>query len=212
MRRRIITFFEQAPPTNLAIYLTLAVLVPPCILMFVLLALLDNVEVWAGFGQWVGGIGALFAAVVALVVSQRERFVAKKDARLRSLAQAHLVVGPGGNPGFRPVTDWPGIPDAVVMMEFPFANWSDRPVRDVYAELWVDGEHMPRASHVPIVRRDEEFPLKLVFTKTYECIGGWRLRWTDADGQRWYRNRYPQEAPEHFTDEMLDWSPYRQSA
>lgn len=210
MRRRLTAFIGQASPTNLAIYLTLGVLVPPVVLMFVLLATLDDVEIWSGFGQWVGGIGALFAGVIALVVSQRERFVAKRDGRMRSLSQAHLVLGPGGNPGFRPISDWPGVPDAVSVMEFPFANWSDGPVRDVHAELWVDGEHRPREIIAPVVRRDEEVCLKLVFTKTYDSIGGWRVRWTDGDGQSWYRDHSPEKAPAHFTDDMLGWSPYRQ--
>jgi hypothetical protein len=155
------------------------------------------------------------AAVVALgvaVMNTLNRLADKRAAKsaelARSLTQARLVITPNGTPSFSPVENWPNIPDAVALVEFSFTNHGDRPVVDVYAELWVPGQDGPATAYAEVVRAGESRKLPMVFTQTYGSIGGWRIRWTDADGQQWYRDGYPQPEPKRFTPEMLNYNPW----
>lgn len=156
-------------------------------------------------GSTVAASAAVVVAVIVTVLNLCQRTADKREQKeeveARALAQARLVITGSGNPGFADINGAPGIPDAKAMLVLPFANWSDRAVLDVYGEVWIEDEAEPRAVHSPVVRSGQDLPLKLVFPSKPERFGGWCVRWTDADGRQWRRNRYPQDTPEPYTGE-----------
>ncbi|MDQ0376562.1 hypothetical protein [Amycolatopsis thermophila] len=54
--------------------------------------LIDDHDVWAGLGQWVGGGGALVAAGVALWAAQQETAHRRADEARRQRANAHFIL------------------------------------------------------------------------------------------------------------------------
>lgn len=60
--------------------------------VIVVTRLVFSKEVWAGLGQWVGGVGALFAAGVALWVSHQETRHRQSAEFKAARAAAHFVV------------------------------------------------------------------------------------------------------------------------
>jgi hypothetical protein len=48
---------------------------------------------------------------------------------------------------------------------------------------------------LPVVEAGGETSLTLNLLIRPNAIGGWRIRWTDADGQEWYKDRAPMRTP-----------------
>ncbi len=157
-------------------------------------------------------IATASAAVIALTVvvanslqRRADELRRRREEEARALAQARLVITATGNPGVRPLSDdASGLDGRRSVMEFPFANHGDRPVLDVYGEVWPSGVAItdrPMAVHAEVVLAGEHIPLRVQLDSAPEQVqvGAWRVRWTDADGRQWYRDRFPQEAPERFT-------------
>jgi hypothetical protein len=58
----------------------------------------QSVEWYTGFGQWLGGLGSLTAAIVALWIATRDRKERERELRSADRAQATLVIVELGQP------------------------------------------------------------------------------------------------------------------
>jgi hypothetical protein len=136
-------------------------------------------------------LGTLVALGVAAVsIRQRKEDLSRlfRSQEARALAQARLVRAGWGNPGHRPLDG------GMYQIELPFANHSDRPVLDVYGEVWLgdrEDPSNPRAVHADILlphpRGEEQWLTPAMAESTADLsLAAWRIRWTDADGNQWY--------------------------
>lgn len=149
---------------------------------------------------------ALTVAVANSLQRRADELRRRREEEARALAQARLVITATGNQGVQPFSDddASGLDARRSVMEFPFANHGDRPVLDVYGEVWPAGVAVtdrPVAVHAEVVLAGQHLPLRVQVESAPEHVqvSAWRVRWTDADGRRWYRDRFPQEVPERFT-------------
>jgi hypothetical protein len=143
------------------------------------------------------------AAVVAVIVAvQTARLRAadeqrrREEAEARSLAQARLVLVQDGPPGVRKLDGnaW--------AIELSIANHSDRPILNVYGELWLAGTDMserPVAVGMRFLPVAEEQRLAPRFDYQPGPLTAWRVRWTDADGKAWAVSRIRQSTPDRYT-------------
>lgn len=148
----------------------------------------------AAIGQIAGAVFTLAAVVVALAVALRDERRRHQDRDDYARAQARLVLT--GGPGSREE-------DGSRATIFPFTNHGDRPVLDVYAELWPSRtrlEDRPLAVHARIVLPGQDLPIKLRRTLDAPAsVTAWRVRWTDADGRQWCVDQPQQPEPLPYT-------------
>ena len=148
----------------------------------------------AAIGQIAGAAFTLAAVVVALVIALRDERRRQQDRDDYARAQARLVLT--GGPGSREE-------DGSRLTIFAFTNHGERPVLDVYAELWPSGTRLddrPSAVHARIVLPGQDLPMKLRCpSNAPTAVAAWRIRWTDADGRQWYVDQYPQPEPLPYT-------------
>jgi hypothetical protein len=154
--------------------------------------------------QAAGTIGTFCAVLIAVMVYVTNAVHRWRDQKRRSLTQARLVVTAFGNPGVEaPTNTTSGFVAALTM---PFANYGDRPVLDIYFEVWPPRDEWPaEASSVSdvtpwavmlhVVEAGQETSLTMNLYTKPNAIGGWRIRWTDADGLEWYKDRAPMRMP-----------------
>jgi hypothetical protein len=159
----------------------------------------DDVTAWATIA--LAAITFLTLLATIYFATAERRRTTKAEA-VRQLAQARLIVtgGPGTGPFGRREDGYH------CNLTFPFANHSDRPVLDVRVEAWASAEpldHPPTwALQTKIVLPGTDGPWVLdIATETPDLsLRAWRVRWTDADGQQWFRDQLHQQAPERFAD------------
>lgn len=168
-------------------------------------------QIAATIATAIATIVALSVAVGNLVQRRTDQARRRQEEFNRALAQARLIITATGNPGTRRLDDDHESPNAGAM-EFPFANHSDRAVLHVYAEAWFqqpvprDGTSRsngpPAAVHAQVVAAGQEQVLRIHVPDVRQRLKAWRVRWTDADGYRWCRDRYPQDNPEPFVGQV----------
>ena len=167
-----------------------------------------------------GTIGLALVTVLAIWVTVRtartdrrrddtrrkeDREEAKSRAYDRQLAQARLII-----------TDAPEISPASPLeddlssftVQFPFFNYSDRPVIGIETEVWVEGTplHQPCTSRVkgryllPGGKRTLQVPVKSLSSELR--LSAWRIRWTDADGGEWCVDQPQQPEPQAYKAQL----------
>lgn len=166
--------------------------------------LATDVQVWSAAATTAAVVVALGFGIVNMVQRRNDR--AREDDRDRRKAEAQArLVGTGlGNPG---VTVHPDNPEtrAVMMM---VANHSDRPIRRVLAEHWQEHQRLderPGAVIELVILPGDSTTFYVPTTPVSEPEGktrAWRIRWTDADGDQWCYDRYPQETPDRYTGQL----------
>ncbi|GLY68784.1 hypothetical protein Atai01_54030 [Amycolatopsis taiwanensis] len=164
-------------------------------------------QVVATIATPVGVLTAIAVALANMVQRRHDNERRAADEEAKSLAQARLVITGQGNPGVRPARPDEN-PDGEYpfVMDFPFANHGDRPVLDVFPEIWREmsvgnPESAQKFSiRAPLVKSGEETTFSPKFSWDPGAPGymGWLIRWTDADGKQWYRDTAHQDAPRRY--------------
>jgi len=153
---------------------------------------------------------ALTAVIVNIVQRKRDNDRRDAEKETEALAQARLVIV-GGNPGSEQISvdaETYGLErddtyGEAIMWEsrFGFANHGQRPVLDVYGQIWPSGYRLsdrPLEVTHRFVLPGEDKPIPLRMPEKLESLAAWRVRWTDADGRQWFVDKYPYEQPERY--------------
>lgn len=129
---------------------------------------------------------------------QEDRDEAKSQAHARQLAQARLVIisGPEVSPPSPLEDNWNSYE-----VHFPFFNYGERPVIGIGAEVWVEGTPLDQPCSSEVKERyllaQDRITLQVpIESQASELrLGGWRIRWTDADGGEWCIDEPQQSEP-----------------
>ena len=143
---------------------------------------MDSNAPWvAALGEVAGALATFAAVVVALVLASRDDRRRHRENLDRATAQARLVLA--GDTGTRAVGE--GGPPFKHELTIFFANYSDRPVLDVYAEAWPSDHSLKEApswaGHSRIVHPGQDHPMVMKVTTPLVPNTGWQLG--GCDGQ-----------------------------
>lgn len=157
----------------------------------------DNLTGWATIAL---AAITLLTLLATMDFATAERRRGARTQASRRLAQARLIIT--GTPGSIPT---PSSDDRYhSKLTFQFDNHSDRPVLDVHVEAWAGGDPIDQPARWSLQTRivlpgaNDPWVLNVVAETRDFTLRAWRVRWTDADGQQWFRDRIHQRAPEHF--------------
>ncbi|MEU8164139.1 hypothetical protein ACIP95_21865 [Micromonospora parva] len=146
----------------------------------------EGAAAWiSAIGQALGALATAAAIVVALYLAGKEGRDRKNGDFRRSLAQAKLVRvgGPGS------VSPEERFGQNEYRIEFKVENHSDRPILDLYVEVWTVPtkltEQPSMAGHSDVWKPEQAESLRLNAGEQEPSVVAWRVRWTDADGQQW---------------------------
>jgi hypothetical protein len=128
-----------------------------------------------------------------------DREEAKNQTYARQLAQARLVIT--GAPEISPPSllgnNWNRYE-----VHFSFANYGDRPVIGIEADVWVEGAPLDKPCTDKAEKERYLLPggnltLEVVIRSPAPelRLGAWRIRWTDADGREWCVDQPQQPQP-----------------
>jgi len=91
----------------------------------------SDMNVWSGWGQWIGGIGALIAAYVALRISQKESVHRREQEHRRQFVDAHYLAVHGFS-----VKNWGTEPFVnIQIIQARDKDLQSRPLTNVYIPL-----------------------------------------------------------------------------
>lgn len=159
---------------------------------------MDSNAPWvAALGEVAGALATFAAVVVALVLASRDDRRRHRENLDRATAQARLVLA--GDTGTRAVGE--GGPPFKHELTIFFANYSNRPVLDVYAKAWPSDHSLIEAPawavHSRIVHPGQDHPMVMKVTTPSAQYGlaAWRVRWTDGDGREWCVDQPRQHRP-----------------
>ncbi|WP_143467236.1 hypothetical protein [Lentzea kentuckyensis] len=155
---------------------------------------------------------ALAVAVINLVQRQSDKRQASREAEEAGKAQARLILiefmflgfsgdrrlGPRITIGKQDRADtWPTGPAAG--SSFEITNESSNPILDLRAEIWVDdmklNQETPLWNNEKILKPDTKTRLAVSAPSEDVRVTAWRVRWTDANGRKWCRDREPTDEP-----------------
>lgn len=134
-----------------------------------------------------------------------DREDAKKRAYARQLAQARLVVTSAPEISKAPHLESNG---NSYQAQFQVANYGDRPVMGIEAEVWVEAAALAKPCTsaakerylLPGDNRTLEVPIKSVTSGVH--LRAWRIRWTDADGYEWCVDQAEQPEPLPYSGQL----------
>jgi hypothetical protein len=127
-----------------------------------------------------------------------DREETRNQAYARQLAQARLVIT-----GAPEISSQPALENSLnsYELQFSFANYGDRPVIGIEAEVWVEGAPLDEPCTSEVKERYLLSQGKITLEVAIESsaselgLGAWRIRWTDADGCEWCVDQPQQPEP-----------------
>jgi len=156
-----------------------------------------------GWGTIALAVATFTAVAISIRLARTDRNSAQAERNEHLRAQARLVIisGPG-----QPVDDQGRLPDPervgddyVHRFNVLFANHGDRPVLDVWVELWAPlatGEPtMTVHDRIVLAGQEQRYTPGLQIPQPEPTLRAWRVRWTDADGHQWFQDQASQPEP-----------------
>lgn len=146
---------------------------------------------------------ALLLLVINLMHRRGDNKRRTHEKEQQALAQARLVITGDQPPDLEGVMfDRIGKPR--YRIESPLANAGDRPILDVRLEVWLNDPTIdqPRVvAPTSVVRPGgkHDFRTYVVSDRADLAVTAWRIRWSDADGRKWFREHSPQDQPARYT-------------